>query len=275
MALLPQFFLDCVVAIEKEDYDGRRALSASGFLYGVRMAEGDEAGYRVFLITNRHVLDGLAEVHLRLNPHQNKSAQELPLPLLDETQTPTWTAHPDRGVDVAAVPINFALLQRSDLQVSFFENDKAAITVERMRQLGVCEGDFAYVLGFPLGLGGGHRNAVVVRSGIVARLRDLLDGQNDQFLLDAFVFPGNSGGPVVLKPEVMAIEGTDAPSSAYLIGVVRSYVPYQDVAVSQQSGRPRVIFEENSGLAAIHPVDAIEATVRAHLARAGGAERAE
>lgn len=267
MALLPQFFLDCVVAIEKENFDGQRNLSASGFLYGVRANEGKEAAYRVFLITNRHVLEGLSEVYLRLNPHHNKSAKELPLPLVDEQQNPTWTAHPDRNIDVAAVPINFAMLQRDGLQVSFFENDTAVATVERMNALGVCEGDFAYVLGFPLGLSDGPRNTVVVRSGIVARVRDLLGGQNDQFLLDAFVFPGNSGGPVVLKPEMMAIEGTTAPSSAYLIGVVRSYVPYQDVAISQQSGRPRVIFEENSGLAAVHPVDAIEETIRAHLKR--------
>jgi hypothetical protein len=37
--------------------------------------------------------------------------------------------------------------------------------------------------------------------------------------------------------------------------VVSGYVPYQDVAISVQTNRPRVIFEENSGMAAVIPID--------------------
>jgi hypothetical protein len=32
----------------------------------------------------------------------------------------------------------------------------------------------------------------------------------DEFLLDSLVFPGNSGSPVILKPEISSIEGTPA-----------------------------------------------------------------
>jgi hypothetical protein len=102
-----------------------------------------------------------------------------------------------------------------------------------------------------------------VRSGTLARVRDLLARTSKIFLVDAFVFPGNSGGPVILKPEAIAIEGTKAQIAPYLIGIVQAYVPYQDVAVSLQTGRPRVIFEENAGLAAVHPVDFIEETIAA------------
>jgi hypothetical protein len=38
---------------------------------------------------------------------------------------------------------------------------------------------------------------------------------------------------------------------------VSSYIPYVDVAVSQQTKRPRITFEENSGLTQIFPVEAI------------------
>jgi hypothetical protein len=54
-----------------------------------------------------------------------------------------------------------------------------------------------------------------------------------------------------------AIEGTKAVTSANLVGVVSGYVPYQDIAVSQQTGRPRIIFEENSGLATIVPAERV------------------
>jgi len=51
----------------------------------------------------------------------------------------------------------------------------------------------------------------------------------------------------------------------YVIGIVQGYLPYEDVAVSTQTKRPRVIFQENSGLAVVHPIDCIDETVRAHI----------
>ena len=43
--------------------------------------------------------------------------------------------------------------------------------------------------------------------------------------------------------------------------MVKSYIPYQDTAVSQQTGRTRITFEENSGLAAVEGVQAIIETI--------------
>jgi hypothetical protein len=42
---------------------------------------------------------------------------------------------------------------------------------------------------------------------------------------------------------------------------VKAYVPYHDIAASQQTKRARIIFEENSGLSAVEPVDHILTTV--------------
>src|SRR5947209_17525364 len=66
------------------------------------------------------------------------------------------------------------------------------------------------------------------------------------------MFPGNSGGPIFYMPTV-SVSGP-VLSSAFLnnprlIGVVSSYLPYVDVAISAQTKRPRITFEENSGLA--------------------------
>ena len=47
-----------------------------------------------------------------------------------------------------------------------------------------------------------------------------------------------------------------------MIGLVSSYVPYRDVAISNQTNRPRIIFEENTGLTNIIPVDDIEKTAK-------------
>jgi predicted oxidoreductase (fatty acid repression mutant protein) len=42
------------------------------------------------------------------------------------------------------------------------------------------------------------------------------------------------------------------------IGIIGEYVPYREVAISAQTGRARVIFEENTGLSKVWSVDFIK-----------------
>jgi len=270
MALIPPFFPDCVVAIGIEDPSGderKRKWVASGFLYGHYITDNEDGtkSYKVYLVTNRHVFENLPRIYLRFNPRINEPAREYTLNLLNENGAQLWFPHPNAKIDVAIIPINFGLLQEHAMQVAYFQSDQHVASVDKLNELGITEGDFAYVLGFPMGLIGGERNAVIVRSGTIARIRDALVRANQEYLIDAFVFPGNSGGPVISKPEALAIQGTKSQGAAYLIGIVKSYVPYQDVAVSLRSKRPRVIFEENSGLAAVHPIDFVQEAIKGHL----------
>src|SRR5258706_15891953 len=91
---------------------------------------------------------------------------------------------------------------------------------------------------FRLALLAPSRQYVICRGGVIARIRDYLEGKASDFLVDATVFPGNSGGPVILCPAALAIQGTKPISKADLIGVVKSYVPYSDLAVSSQTRKP-------------------------------------
>ncbi len=268
MALIPPFFIDCVVAIGADDAEKTRKWIASGFLYGHLITPkdfGEKPLYRVYLATNRHVFEGLSKAYLRFNPQTDEPAKEYDIDLVDNDNNPLWFTNPNPEVDVAVIPINIKLLQEHAMKVAFFESDRHVANIGKMNELGITEGDFAYVLGFPMGLIGGQRNTVIVRSGSIARIRDTLAKTNPTFLVDAFVFPCNSGGPVISKVEAMSITGTKSQDASYLIGIVQSYVPYQDVAISLQTKRPRVVFEENSGLAAVHPVDFIEETIMLHF----------
>lgn len=264
MALIPQFFLDCVLAIGLVN----RSWIATGFLYGYFDEKLDrEKPYRVYLVTNKHVFEGKERVLLRCNPESHEPAKEYDLDLLNADKQPLWFAHPRAEVDIAVMPINFNLLSEHKMKVGFFSNDKLALTIDGMKESGMTEGDFAYILGFPMGIVGEFRNTVIARGGNIARIRDTLSKINDNFLVDALIFPGNSGGPVINKPEITAIEGTEGQNSANLIGIVHSYIPFIDVAISRQTGKPRVTFEENSGLAQIHPVDFINEAVELHIER--------
>ncbi len=274
MALIPPFFMDCVVAIgiDKEKNDNKvddtnhKQWIATGFLYGHYIGDYDnQPRYRVFLVTNRHVFKNLSRIYLRFNPQADESARDYAIDLLNINNSPIWITHPKKEIDIALIDINFSKLQEDNIQCYAFVNNKHIANIDKMNELGITEGDFVYVMGFPMGLVGEHRNSVIVRGGTIARIRDALTKNNQEFLVDAFIFPGNSGGPVISKPEATSIKGTKSQKSANLIGIIKSYVPYKDIAISAQTKQPRVIFEENSGLASAHPVDFIEDIISDYL----------
>ena len=65
------------------------------------------------------------------------------------------------------------------------------------------------------------------------------------------------------EPESVAVSGTTSQRDAALIGIVRSYLSYEDYAISRQTKQVRVVFQENSGLAEVLPTDYIEEAVKA------------
>src|SRR5207244_10980123 len=95
-----------------------------------------------------------------------------------------WFAQPEPSVYIAVLPVGFGSLRKS-MQVSIFRSDEHVAPIDKMNQLGITEGDFAYVLGFPMGLTGRKRNGVIVRSGSIARIRDTLARNNPEFLIDS------------------------------------------------------------------------------------------
>ena len=69
------------------------------------------------------------------------------------------------------------------------------------------------------------------------------------------------------RPEIVSIEGTPKNKSCKLIGILSAYVPYQEPLYSKQTGRVRMIQEENSGLTIVHPVDRIKEVVETEWER--------
>jgi Trypsin-like peptidase domain len=268
MALIPPFFVDCVVALGRRGDDGKANWNASGFLFGElqEVIDAETKRYLVYIVTNRHVLEGATSLVMRFNPEAAEPAREFEGSLVRSDGSPAWYAHPDPDVDVAVLSLAYDKLLSEGIRCGYFRSDQHSGDRAWLREQGCTEGDGIFALGFPMGMVGGARSAVIVRRGILARVRDCLEGTEKDFMIDATIFPGNSGGPVVLSPEIVAIEGTSHPTEARLIGIVKAYVPYNDVAVSQQTGWVRVIFQENSGLAMVHTVDQIREVIALHRA---------
>lgn len=248
MALLPPHYLDPVVALGRHADDGTMEWVATGFLFARDDDEGE--GTWLFIVTNRHVADRPGLLYCRFNDNQ----AIVPLPVEGSSVTTPWITHPDPAVDVAVRMFDAnTVVAMNDTDLPNFGATSLPPPEER-----VSAGDGVFVLGFPLGLAGDERNDVIVRQGIIARTPQ--PGE-EVFLVDASIFPGNSGGPVFTKPEMFALPGTEPILGCGLIGMVSSYIPYEEVAISAQTGLPRMIFQENSGLAEIVPIVQVQQTV--------------
>lgn len=262
MALIPPFFLNCVVSIGvPSNQGGQASWVGTGFVVGRPI--NDEAGnkrYHTFLVTNKHVLSGKDNILLRFNSLDGTRIIDYPV-ALEQNGQGIWVGHSSGDIDIAVFFINPQVLEKDGAEFAYFKLDEHIMTIDNMKAEGVSEGDGVFVLGFPMGIVAPQKKNVIARTGAIARIRDVLDGHQNAYLIDANIFPGNSGGPVVIRPELTSIEGTQSINRAALVGIVKSYVPYQDIAVSQQTGKPRVIFEENSGLALVETPDNIKSAV--------------
>ena len=266
MAVIPPHFFNCVVAIGNRNPDETISWVGTGFFYGSKQATPPEGWnkegqrYLIWLVTNKHVVQLLKNPIVRIDS-QGSEALQIPVQMLDAEGDSYWKGHDDPDVDVSITPINHDFLAAIGAKFNFFMQGSTSATIEELKEMEVSEGIGGFLLGFPMGIVSGPTNAVIVRKSYIAKIRDTYEGNSKSILIDGAVFPGNSGGAAVINPELMAIEGTKALPKAYLIGVVASYVPYIDTAYSTQTNRPRITFEENSGLTNIFPVNCIHEIV--------------
>lgn len=269
MSLIPPQYLNAVVSIEVEtlNQNGEKVIQpvATGFLLAKITPKTDESGhilYRIFLVTNRHVFEDaktkkcLEEAYLRFNIGSENKAKYYKVNLTDKSGKIIWFRHKNENVDIAILSINVKLLQADGADISFFREAKDIFLARDFNEIGISTGDGLFVLGFPMGIRGDTKNFVIVRQGIIARVDEEVL-KNHYFFIDASAYPGNSGGPVIHRPEMLSITGTKSNSNAGLIGVISQGVTYSDIAVSQQSGEAKVIFTEQTGLIKIVPIDSV------------------
>ncbi len=270
MSLIPDFFKHATVAFGlRNTSTGDVHWLATGFFVGVPMKE-ESGKYSTFLVTNRHVIEGLTanDFLMSLNPTDGAPAEEVSLFVQDQaTGLALWEFHPNPAVDVAVTSLALGHPGLERFTRNFFELDHHAIDCRNLASNGLTEGSRVSVLGFPMQIVGVSRRSVVVRTGAIAQLDDFLAGRSPSYLIDCATFPGNSGGPVINLPEASFLAGSAAPSSVNLIGITAQSLLYLDQAISMQTGQVRLVSENNSGLSVVFSVDAIRETIVALVAR--------
>lgn len=216
-------FLNSVVGLVS-DQNGEPDWIASGFLYNYRRS--------YYIVTNKSVLKGLPYIFIVSNS-QEEPEFGYDLDLEDRWgDRRLWTCHPNPEVDIAVIPIfRSHPLAKYAIDNSFSYGDVA--NIEKMEKLGIYEGEFIYMIGYynvPID----HKlfSGVVVRGGIVSRIRNVLVDEAHEFLIEPFSNPVYGGSPVVYVKN----------RKSYLVGVT--------------SG-----FRSSIGIEAVHPMDFVNEVI--------------
>lgn len=260
MAIIPSSFLDAVVAIGVAVPEGKKWIG-TGFIVG-RKEKDDPMLSTYYLVTNKHVVERQQQVYVRFNSIGGEFVKDYIIDLFDNAGKPLFSAHPQKEADVIAIQLYPQTLINDQSIWGSFDLDDHALTLEQMQQSGVDEGSLIYALGFPMNLVDEIKTPIC-RLGCISRITDafILKEKYPVFLVDAQTFPGNSGGPIINRPEYMSITGAPGNGKAYLVGILSAYILYRDTLCSRQTGMDKMITEENSGLTIVHPVDRIKEVV--------------
>lgn len=191
----------------------------TGFLVGRRL---DDGSGRVFLVTNKHVLNeeeskrrDATQITVYLNVEENggpiKGEKVLIILNLDNG-TKRWREHADKDVDVLAFDVTPLIAQYPQIKKRWAES-VLFFNESLKKEHDITMGDDVVVIGYPMGLRHRTSNLPLMRNGSIATnigesLEDEVEEENGTkrkrvlrgFLIDGGVVPGSSGSPVILKP---------------------------------------------------------------------------
>lgn len=257
MAIIPDFYLNSVVAIGITTVGDRIVWIGTGFFAGRSVDSEKPNEVRPFLITNKHVFANHKQVVIRMRKSDSEDLQVVNVNLRDNNGQVLYKTHNNKAIDIAVLPLSALFIQANNLDFQCFNIDENAMSSGELRLHGVDEGSIIYMLGFPMGLVNEKSNIPLCRMGCISRMSETQIREQYNILVDIQNFPGNSGSPIILRPEVMSITGTRNLTKSVLIGIVHSYIPYQEELINKQTNQVVMLKSENSGIANIHPVEYI------------------
>jgi len=223
--------------------------SATGFLV--------EIDNIYHLITAKHVIADKVNNNYKIHDEnmyvffngKNKKLKKRSISKLKSKYKVEWLFHDDPNIDLAILPFPIDL-KKDNVKVipkEYFLQD-----INKIYEL-----YDVFFLSYQPGIELRNKVQPIFRSGIISSIQS-----DDIIYIDASAFPGNSGSPVFIKPSGIRFDnnsmiiGND-PLGGKFLGVISSYITYQDVAYSMQTKKPRIVFEENTGISKLITVNSI------------------
>ena len=157
MSIIPDYFMEATVALGQNITPNPR-WCATGFIVGRYEGESEgESKFSTYLITNKHVVDDESEMVMQVN--LQKGVKSYLLSLVDDQGSKKYSIHP--SADVIAYHIDINKARSEGAQLPFFDLVDDSLTLQQMRDTGVCEGCLAYTLGFPVSIDNDFVNSTV------------------------------------------------------------------------------------------------------------------
>jgi len=187
------------VRIEVATESGQAACG-TGFLYGIEV--GSNRAVQL-LVTNKHVIEDAATVTLWFIAAEDQERQRPKLGNLHRVDisepSELFVEHPDPNIDIAVgtvTPIFEAL--RGQGLYCFFRNFNPSLSLSD-EDSGLLDAlEKVTFIGYPNGLHDQANGLPIARQGITATPISVDYGGEPVFLIDASVFPGSSGSPVMV-----------------------------------------------------------------------------
>lgn len=259
MSIIPNFYLNSVVSIgilPNPANVNNITWIGTGFFVG-RSIEGQEGQVVPFLVSNKHVFKGNNAVVIRMKKKDSEELEVLNVTLKNADGSLNYTVHEMADVDIAVLQLSAQVINDHNLNFCCFDIDNLSMTSEELRKNGADVGTIIYMLGYPLGLVNVSSNLPVCRMGCISRMSETQLKEQHNILVDIQNFPGNSGSPIIIRPETTHLEGTPVLGKSVLAGIVHEYFPYRETLINSQTKEIVEIRSENSGLANVHPVEYI------------------
>lgn len=228
------------------------------------------------LVTNKHVLAGAAELDVRF---VQAGADGQPLPQATQTTITafgdeSWLGHPDEQVDVAVMFLGPVVNQMHEQGRAPFYR---AISVDLMLTSSQADDldalESVTFVGYPNGLFDTQSFLPIARRGQTATPIQVNYRGAPAFLIDASVFGGSSGSPVILFDRGMyqtRSGGTIVGTRLILLGVLAAVHVRQTGGIVQDlPTRQIAVFDEALDLGIVFKASAIHECAELLLARGG------
>jgi len=245
--------------------------TGTGFL--VLYAQADGSSIPV-LVTNKHVLEGASAVSFTLVGANGDQAMttgtRITVADFDER---VWFRHPDPRVDVATMPFAQILKQMADDGAPAFYRafpSDLLLTNEQAESLDSIEG--VTFVGYPNGLFDKASMLPIARRGQTATpIFNDYEGL-PAFLIDASVFPGSSGSPVLIfdRGSFTTRDGTTHIGSRfYLAGIIAAVHTRKVHGQVEFTSAGVASFDDLIDLGIVYKASAIQECVDGMLSRFG------
>jgi hypothetical protein len=219
----------------------------TGFFFN--LFEKDKRAVLV-IVTNKHVVRGMVSGFVELttkrpdgNPDlQNHFRAELP------NFSVGWIDHPDPAIDLTVFPCGPMLesLGTSGHNIYWISLDPQLIPTDKELE-DLTPVEEVLIVGYPIGRWDQKNNSPIFRRGITATAPYLDFSGKQEFLIDAAIFPGSSGSPVLLFNQgawELRSGGTTIGTRIRLLGINYAVMIYRstgEMVVEQTPTEMRVV----------------------------------